>query len=468
MVQFTKRMMQNIIYYSRRIVIYAHKYRATSYAGYRFDVSSISRRFSALSQASCRKYPGSICSHASSFRQCSNESDNNWAANKRKWTKVLPSAKAGIRLAIRGKDSSATQTGQSLTIPLQSKKRIQRKKKQVKQELEENEILQDFEPPARHKFLTFDPDLSLPEISPHKPPPREWYATAYATADVYDLEGLLEGFTKQGLYSKMDIHEDNSKGRAGHSTLDSRKVDAPDDVLHMVATYRIYEVQREIFFFRDGSVVFWNVPEIERQNVLAFIKTYEHNSYISDDIEEESESLPFAFSNTAHKTKLVNGHIMFSLEGITDLEKYTFSNALALSVGLGMREAAMDRYIDSIEYVSEELKKTGRVVLNQHQVLQRMGQLFELRHQINLSLDLLDTPDFYWEREDLETLFQKTCNHLCIAKRTSVMNLKLSHCVEVMEVLKSHLSEQHGAKLEWIIIILIMVEVGFEILHFII
>ncbi|XP_076038844.1 required for meiotic nuclear division protein 1 homolog isoform X4 [Oratosquilla oratoria] len=431
--RFTKRMMQNIIYYSRRIVIYAHKYRATSYAGYRFDVSSISRRFSALSQASCRKYPGSICSHASSFRQCSNESDNNWAANKRKWTKVLPSAKAGIRLAIRGKDSSATQTGQSLTIPLQSKKRIQRKKKQVKQELEE-----------------------------------EWYATAYATADVYDLEGLLEGFTKQGLYSKMDIHEDNSKGRAGHSTLDSRKVDAPDDVLHMVATYRIYEVQREIFFFRDGSVVFWNVPEIERQNVLAFIKTYEHNSYISDDIEEESESLPFAFSNTAHKTKLVNGHIMFSLEGITDLEKYTFSNALALSVGLGMREAAMDRYIDSIEYVSEELKKTGRVVLNQHQVLQRMGQLFELRHQINLSLDLLDTPDFYWEREDLETLFQKTCNHLCIAKRTSVMNLKLSHCVEVMEVLKSHLSEQHGAKLEWIIIILIMVEVGFEILHFII
>lgn len=47
------------------------------------------------------------------------------------------------------------------------------------------------------------------------------------------------------------------------------------------------------------------------------------------------------------------------------------------------------------------------------------------------------------------------------------MNVKLSHCVELMELLKSHLNERHSARLEWIIIILIMVEVGFELLHFI-
>jgi glutathione synthase len=35
------------------------------------------------------------------------------------------------------------------------------------------------------------------------------------------------------------------------------------------------------------------------------------------------------------------------------LEKYTISNALALSVKLGTWEAALERYIDSIEYVTE-------------------------------------------------------------------------------------------------------------------
>jgi len=35
------------------------------------------------------------------------------------------------------------------------------------------------------------------------------------------------------------------------------------------------------------------------------------------------------------------------------LEKFTVSNALALSVKLGSWEAALEKYIDSIEYVTE-------------------------------------------------------------------------------------------------------------------
>ncbi|XP_042241787.1 required for meiotic nuclear division protein 1 homolog, partial [Homarus americanus] len=114
----------------------------------------------------------------------------------------------------------------------------------------------------------------------------------------------------------------------------------------------------------------------------------------------------------------------------------------------------------------QELSKTGKVVLSQNQVLQHMGQLFALRHLINLSSDLLDIPDFYWEHEELEQLYRRVSNHLNVSKRTSVMNVKLSHCVELMELLKSHLNEEHSSRLEWIIIILIMVEVGFELLHF--
>lgn len=47
------------------------------------------------------------------------------------------------------------------------------------------------------------------------------------------------------------------------------------------------------------------------------------------------------------------------------------------------------------------------------------------------------------------------------------MNEKISHCVELVELLSSHLSDKHHVRLEWMIIILIMVEVGFEILHYI-
>lgn len=43
------------------------------------------------------------------------------------------------------------------------------------------------------------------------------------------------------------------------------------------------------------------------------------------------------------------------------------------------------------------------------------------RHCINLSSDLLITPDFYWDREDLEQLYDKTCQFLSINRRVKVI-----------------------------------------------
>ena len=47
------------------------------------------------------------------------------------------------------------------------------------------------------------------------------------------------------------------------------------------------------------------------------------------------------------------------------------------------------------------------------------------------------------------------------------MNEKLTYCYELMQLLTSHLDQEHNTKLEWMIIILIAVEVLFEIVHFI-
>ena len=98
-------------------------------------------------------------------------------------------------------------------------------------------------------------------------------------------------------------------------------------------------------------------------------------------------------------------------------------------------------------------------------MLKKQGELFSLRHLINLSSDLLDTPDFYWDRENLETLYHKTCNHLNVSKRTRVMNEKLNHCCELVELLSRQLTDAHHTRLEWMIIALITIEVGFEVVH---
>ncbi|XP_077205898.1 required for meiotic nuclear division protein 1 homolog isoform X2 [Paroedura picta] len=165
-------------------------------------------------------------------------------------------------------------------------------------------------------------------------------------------------------------------------------------------------------------------------------------------------------------SKLHRGEILINSELDIDevtLEKFAFSNALCLSVKLAIWEASLDKFVESIQSIPEVLKSRRKVKLSHADVMQKIGELFALRHCINLSSDLLITPDFYWDREHLEQLYDKTCQFLSINRRVKVVNEKLQHCTELTDLMRSHLSEKHALRLEWMIVILITIEVMFEL-----
>jgi len=64
--------------------------------------------------------------------------------------------------------------------------------------------------------------------------------------------------------------------------------------------------------------------------------------------------------------------------------------------------------VESIEFLSEDMKAGRDVKMSQKEVLKKSGEIFAMRHVVNLSSDLLDAPDFYWDRENLESLFLTT------------------------------------------------------------
>ncbi|KAB0790998.1 hypothetical protein PPYR_02798 [Photinus pyralis] len=276
--------------------------------------------------------------------------------------------------------------------------------------------------------------------------PGSYNVVAYATAEEYDLESLAAGLKMQNLYA-------------------TSKVD--NNALHALAKYQIDAEPREIFFFREGSVVLWNVSDLESGNVIGFLKPYEQNAYSEKLVLGECETMNYHHQVEGKPSALEeSGDFIVPFERNL-LDKYTFSNSLALSVKLSIWEAMLDEYIDSIEYVTEDLKSGKKIKMSREEVLRKHGELFALRHLINLSSDLLDTPDFYWDRDQYERLYVQTCGYFNINRRTKVMNEKLNHCIELVELLSSHLSDEHHTRLEWMIIVLIMVEVGFETLHYI-
>uniref|UniRef100_A0A0B7A1X8 DUF155 domain-containing protein n=1 Tax=Arion vulgaris TaxID=1028688 RepID=A0A0B7A1X8_9EUPU len=272
---------------------------------------------------------------------------------------------------------------------------------------------------------------------------------AYAVAEEIDTSGLERHLLRQDLYSISKLPQDVKSA------------------LHVRGKHNIEQKSKEIFVFDDGCVIFWCVPEVERSAFLRTLVKFSQGTYSSVQMLYEKEEIDFTFSSG--KTCLAGDMIQLN---DTDrdsqpilLEMYTFSNALAQSVKLAMLESSFNKFVSEIESVTEDLRRGRKISMTRRQVLMKTGELFSLRHALNLSSDLLDTPDFYWDRESLEPLYISLCNYLSISRRTKIMNQKLNHCCELTELLNGQLSDAHHTRLEVMIIILILVEVIFEIVH---
>lgn len=224
---------------------------------------------------------------------------------------------------------------------------------------------------------------------------------AYATAEEYDLEEILFALTKQDLYVTKKFYTEG------------------ENVLHVRSKYDVEPECRDIFYFREGSVVMWNLSEPEAQTVLRNLQQFEINPYDGEIVKNEKEIMNYAYiedKNGALKNETF--YIQPSIEG--DLEKYAFSNAMTSSVKLAIWEATLDVYINGLANVTSDLKEGRKIRMSRATVLRKTGELFALKHVINLDSDLLDTPDFYWDRDDLERLFAQTCSYFSIAKRKRV------------------------------------------------
>lgn len=226
---------------------------------------------------------------------------------------------------------------------------------------------------------------------------------AYATAEEYDLEKLHTAITKQDLYVTRKFFTNSDS-----------------DVLHVRGKYEIFAEPRDIFFFREGSVVLWNCTELETSNVIQYLRQFEVDSYDLEDVTNENEIMNYTYANEGQAGAIKNGDFFIQKSDDADLEKYTFSNAMTSSVKLGIWEAMLDKYIDSIAFVTEDLKEGRKIKMTRAEALRKTGELFALKHLINLSSDLMDTPDFYWDRENLEQLFVNTCSYFSVQRRKRV------------------------------------------------
>jgi len=110
---------------------------------------------------------------------------------------------------------------------------------------------------------------------------------------------------------------------------------------------------------------------------------------------------------------------------------------------------------------------SGVNTLSKKAIISGFGYLLNMRQQLNLSeSNLLDNPDFMWDASTAqERLYHAVCRSLDASPRLEVMNRKLDYAENVQKLVLDLADSGTSHRLEWIIIILIAIEIGLAILR---
>lgn len=89
-----------------------------------------------------------------------------------------------------------------------------------------------------------------------------------------------------------------------------------------------------------------------------------------------------------------------------------------------------------------------------------IGTIFLEKCAVNLLTTVLDTPDFFWDASDaLCVLYDAIFEYLEISDRVEILNARFEILEAMLDMLRDHQQNEHSSFLEWIVIILIVIEV---------
>ncbi|CAJ1019716.1 putative ACR, YagE family COG1723 [Leishmania utingensis] len=140
------------------------------------------------------------------------------------------------------------------------------------------------------------------------------------------------------------------------------------------------------------------------------------------------------------------------------------SHALAQSAKIDYIELQVQGLADSCSPLPRELREKGAVSITERRLLQLRGEVLSYRLMLKSGSDLLDQPDFFWENSYLKPVFQATKEEYEISERVEALDNKLDAANEILSMLAEDFSQRHGARLEWIVIWLVFVEVVIGVL----
>jgi uncharacterized Rmd1/YagE family protein len=210
----------------------------------------------------------------------------------------------------------------------------------------------------------------------------------------------------------------------------------------------------ELFVFQYGVAVFWGTDQQKESSTIKIL-----SNYLNDPLKEPITETCKYRTRKSGEIEVDESQDTIILNSDDTKVKFAFSYGFSQSSKLTAFEDWVDNTIAITKDITTQLMQDGKTHLSRSQVAKKVGKLFAVRNYINLHSDILDTPEFFWRQPKYEPYYEMSSHFWDLEMRMDILNNRLNVIKDLYDLLTSELQHAHSSRLEWIIIILIAIEV---------
>jgi len=216
---------------------------------------------------------------------------------------------------------------------------------------------------------------------------------------------------------------------------------------------------RRVIITNFGAVVFWPFDEALARLVVGRIRETLDDPTLVEEVEDRLQV------DVSHEQQKVLFNEVW-LPGEPSLDQVRIiANLLAQSVALEYLEREVDAALQRFLPYLRELHENGRVRISTRKILRMIGFLGQTRHAVLANLTLFDKPDATWESESLEQLYKSLFDMFDLPERQEAIERKLQFLADSTSNLFDFLSTRNSLRLEWVVVILIAMELVAFVLY---
>lgn len=203
--------------------------------------------------------------------------------------------------------------------------------------------------------------------------------------------------------------------------------------------------------FRYGAAVFVGLSEAEETEALAQL-TPEADPAIP----REEERLTIELRPGEDEGFSSGGRLQ--LRELTPAHAVILADILAKSVALARYEREIAAVLDTIEPAAARLAATGRVPKARKALLRLVGEALLAQHRVSGRIAFAEKPEILWDHPELERFYARLEDEYEIVERGTLLNGKVGVISMAAETFTDMIDTQRSARLELLIVILILAE----------